>query len=98
MAKTPGRPWEDSACSRNRRYWSRHCHREAGPSPDAGRMSPFRLVVVDLPVRPPGEHFLERDARLHPRKCRTEAEVDAVSERQMRGLPTDVKPVGVWKM
>lgn len=53
-------------------------------------------VDVDLPVGEPREELLERDAGLHASERGTEAEVDAVSERQdLADVAVDIEPIGV---
>src|SRR5690349_12651918 len=53
------------------------------PAPDRRRRREVRVVDVDLPLREPLQHLVERDAPLDARKRGAEAEVDAVPEREV---------------
>ena len=66
-----------------------HRQREAA---HVGRVHAHRARLVDLVVRDPPQHLLERDARLEPRERGAEAEVRAAPEREVRaGVAVDVE-------
>lgn len=72
--------------------------REGLPPADGGRPGLHGAVVVDLPIREPGEDLVERDASPDAGQGRSEAEVKAVPEAQVvTDLAVDVEavPVGV---
>jgi len=56
------------------------------------------LLVVDIPVWPSGEHFLQRDASLNPCERGTKTEVNSMPEGQVSGLPVDVESVRVVEL
>src|SRR5207237_9891636 len=71
-------------------------HRESLPPPDSRRVRLLGIVPVDLPRREPLQHLFQRDAAFETRQRGTEAEVDAVTERQVVvDLAGDVEAVAV---
>src|SRR5689334_17945403 len=66
------------------------------PAPHGRRARLHRVLPVDLPVREPREHLVERDAALEAGQRGPQAEVDAEPEREvLRHGPVDVERVGI---
>ena len=74
-------------------------HRQAVPATDGGGPRLDRPVEVDLPVREALQHLVERDPSFEASERSTEAEVQAVTERQVVVEQTvDVERVAVLEL
>src|SRR5690606_17295625 len=66
------------------------------PAPHRRGGRQLRRVVVDVPLRPPVEQFVERDAALQPGQVGAQTEVQPLAEGEMRAaLTVDVEGVRV---
>ena len=69
------------------------------PAPDGRGVGLLGVVPVDLPVREPAQHLVERDAALEPGQVAPEAEVEPVAEAQVVvDLAVDVEAVGIGEL
>ena len=74
-------------------------HRQLLPAAHGAGVRLLGALPVDVPLREAVEHLVERDAALEPGQRGTQAEVDAVAEREVVvDLPLDVEAVGVGEV
>src|SRR5207245_7123499 len=75
---------------------SRDDHRERLPAAHGRGRRETGAVEIDVPLREPAKHLVESDSTLESGERGTEAEMDAVAERQMLSdVAVDVEAVGI---